>query len=115
MIVGSINLPDEGTMIADSQPWHDRNRFLETAYEEIDFHCDYTQHLVDLTDHPDFNIPAVIEMFKVWKGHKKKAIMEHRDWGFASTLTGTAAPMHRTKWVEAIDDSTESYLATSDE
>ena len=36
--------------------------------------------------------------------------MEYRDWGLASTLTGTVAPVHRTPWVEALDDSMATYL-----
>ena len=114
MILGRIETPDQATMEADSQPWHDRNAALADAYEEIDFQGDYTQHLVDLTDYPDFNIPAVNAMFKTWKGHKGKSIMEYRDWGFTSTLTGTQAPVHHTKWAEALDDSMDSYLVIGD-
>ena len=91
--------------------WQEREAALETAYEEIDFQGDYTQELVDQTDYPDFNIPLVNQMFKKWKGDKVKAIMEYRDWGFESPLTGTVAPEHHTPWVEALDDSMESYLA----
>ena len=115
MILGRIETPDQASMEADSRPWHDRNAALADAYEEIDFQGDYTQHLVDLTDYPDFNIPAVNAMFKTWKGHKAKSIMEYRDWGFASTLTGTQAPVHHTKWAEALDDSMDGYLAIGDD
>jgi len=111
VIMGRIELPSADEQKAHSQAWIDREAGLETAYEEIDFQGDYTQGLVDLTDYPDFDIPAVNAMFKTWKGHKKKAIMNYRDLGFASTLTGTVAPAHHTPWVEAMDDSLEPYLA----
>jgi trimethylamine monooxygenase len=110
MILGSLATPDATTMAADSAGWRERNDALATAYEEIDFQGDYTQHLVDLTDYPDFDIPAVNQMFKEWKGHKKSAIMEYRNWGFPSTLTGTMAPVHHTPWADALDDSKASYL-----
>ena len=41
-----------------------RDRLLETAYEEIDFQGDYIQELIDQTDYPDFDIPAVNRMLK---------------------------------------------------
>jgi trimethylamine monooxygenase len=37
--------------------------------------------------------------------------MNYRDKGFRSTLTETMAPVHHTPWIEAMDDSLESYLA----
>ncbi len=53
-------------------------------------------------------------MFKTWNGHKGKSIMEYRDWGFTSTLTGTQAPVHHTRWAEALDDWMDSYLVIGD-
>ena len=112
MIMGRIEIPDIDTMKADSAPWKERYDALETASEEIDFQGDYVQHLVDLTDYPDFNIPAVNQMFREWKDHKKADIMGYRNLGFASTRTGTMAPPHHTVWVDALDDSMEDYLKT---
>jgi len=97
--------------LAHSAGWAKREAALETAYDEIDFQGDYTQDLVDLTDYPDFNIPKVNEMFKQWKNDKSESIMGYRDKGFPSPITGTMAPAHHTPWVEAMDDSLESYLA----
>jgi trimethylamine monooxygenase len=111
VIMGRIDMPDQAAMQAHGERWQEREAALETAYEEIDFQGDYTQELVDQTDYPDFNIPLVNQMFKKWKGDKVKAIMEYRDWGYESPLTGTVAPKHHTPWAEALDDSMESYLA----
>jgi trimethylamine monooxygenase len=36
--------------------------------------------------------------------------MAFRDNGYVSPMTGTMAPPHHTKWVDAMDDSMESYL-----
>ena len=111
VILGKIALPDYDTMQADSASWQEREEALKTAYEEIDFQGDYVQHLVDQTDYPDFDIPKVNEMLKRWKNDKKEDIMGYRNIGYASTLTGTEAPSHHTVWVDALDDSLESYLA----
>ena len=110
VMLGRIELPSAAEMAADSAAWLEREEALGTAYEEIDFQGDYTQDLVDATDYPDFDIPEVNRMFKQWKDDKKADIMNYRDKGFRSTLTGTMAPVHHTPWMEAMDDSMETYL-----
>ena len=110
VVLGRIELPSAAEMAADSAAWLEREEALGTAYEEIDFQGDYTQDLVDATDYPDFDIPEVNRMFKQWKDDKKADIMNYRDKGFRSTLTGTMAPVHHTPWMEAMDDSMATYL-----
>ena len=110
VILGRIALPDAGEQarwIAGQQAAEDT---IADDYEAIDFQGAYTQDLVDQTDYPDFNTPLVNKMFKNWKKHKKKSIMGYRDHGHTSPLTGTMAPVHHTPWVDAMDDSLESYL-----
>ena len=111
VMMGRIELPSLDEQREHSAAWEAREGALETAYDEIDFQGDYTQELVDLTDYPSFDIPKVNAMFKTWKKHKKENIMGYRDYGFESPVTGTMAPPHHTPWVEAMDDSLESYLA----
>ena len=110
VMLGRIELPSAADMAADSAAWLEREEALGTAYEEIDFQGDYVQDLVDATDYPDFNIEEVNRMFKQWKADKKADIMNYRDKGFRSTLTGTMAPVHHTPWMEAMDDSMATYL-----
>jgi trimethylamine monooxygenase len=110
VMLGRIELPSAAEMAADSADWLEREEALETAYEEIDFQGDSTQELVDATDYPDFNIGEVNRMFKQWKADKNADIMNYRDKGFQSTLTGTMAPVHHTPWMEAMDDSMATYL-----
>jgi trimethylamine monooxygenase len=75
----------------------------------------YVKELMDLTDYPDFDVEMANQAFVEWKGHKKLGIMEFRDYGYVSPLTGTKAPAHHTPWKEALDDSLETYLATKSE
>ena len=113
VILGRIDLPDadeQARWIDDAQAAEDG---LADDYACIDFQGDYTQDLVDQTDYPDFNTPLVNKMFYDWKKHKKKSIIGYRDHGHTSPLTGTVAPIHHTRWEDALDDSLESYLADS--
>ena len=113
VILGRIALPgadEQARWIEDYQAAEDA---LEDDYGAIDFQGDYTQDLVEQTDYPDFNTPLVNKMFKDWKKHKKQSIIGYRDHGHTSPLTGTVAPVHHTSWVDALDDSLESYLADS--
>ena len=113
VILGRIELPG-----ADEQArWIEERQAEEDAladdYACIDFQGAYTQDLVDQTDYPDFNTPLVNHMFYDWKKHKKQSIIGYRDHGHTSPLTGTVAPIHHTRWEDALDDSLESYLAGS--
>ena len=42
--------------------------------------------------------------------YKKLGIMEFRNHGHVSPMTGTEAPARHTAWVDAPDDSLGSYL-----
>ena len=113
VILGRTELPG-----ADEQArWIEERQAEEDAladdYACIDFQGAYTQDLVDQTDYPDFNTPLVNQMFYDWKKHKKQSIIGYRDHGHTSPLTGTVAPIHNTRWEDALDDSLESYLAGS--
>ncbi|MFQ3301668.1 MAG: trimethylamine monooxygenase, partial [Planktomarina sp.] len=70
----------------------------------------YTMELMNETDYPSFNVEASNQAFFEWKKHKKTGIMEFRDHGYISPMTGTKAPAHHTPWKDAMDDSLESYL-----
>lgn len=50
-------------------------------------------------------------LFKQWKHDKHDDIMGYRDNSYPSVLTGTPSPKHHTKWMEALDDSLEAFLA----
>ncbi|NNE79928.1 MAG: NAD(P)/FAD-dependent oxidoreductase [Silicimonas sp.] len=109
-IMGRISLPDTATMEAD---WKERQAdedALEDDYACIAYQGAYTGELIAETDYPSFDIEAANQAFYEWKKHKKKGIMGFRDHGYVSPITGERAPPHHTPWVEALDDSLESYL-----
>ena len=115
IIMGRIALPSKADMKAHSMMWREKELTLETAEEMYTYQGDYIQELIDATDYPSFDIPAVNQTFLEWKYHKKKNIMTFRDHSYRSLMTGTMSPPHHTPWLEALDDSLEAYLSDKSE
>lgn len=112
VMMGRIDLPSKEEMAKDSMTWREREEKLETDEDMIWFQGDNTQELIDMTDYPSFDIEGTNKTFMEWEHHKHDDIMGFRNNGYKSLMTGTMAPAHHTPWVEAMDDSMESYLQT---
>ncbi len=110
VIMGRIELPSRDVMEQDPKDREAAEDALEDDYQCIAYQGDYVRELIADTDYPSFDIEAANEAFYQWKKHKKENIMAFRDNGYVSPMTGTMAPPHHTKWVDAMDDSMESYL-----
>jgi trimethylamine monooxygenase len=110
VILGRIKLPSAAEMAADSAKWRAREETLADAEQMIWFQGDYTKELMEATDYPSFDIEETNKTFMEWEHHKMENIMGFRDNAYKSLMTGTMAPKHHTKWMEAMDDSLESYL-----
>ncbi|QJD58241.1 NAD(P)/FAD-dependent oxidoreductase [Pseudomonas sp. gcc21] len=111
VLLGRIALPDQSAMREDSQAWRAREEALDTDESMIEFQGDYVRTLIEQTDYPSFDIDGVNKTFLVWEEHKHENIMTFRDYSYRSLMTGTMAPRHHTRWLEAMDDSLEAYLA----
>ena len=110
VIMGRIELPSRDVMEQDPKDREAAEDALEDDYQCIAYQGDYVRELIADTDYPSFDIEAANDAFYQWKRHKKENIMAFRDNGYVSPMTGTMAPPHHTKWVDAMDDSMESYL-----
>ena len=110
VMMDRIPLPSKDEMRKDSQAWRDREEKLGTDEEMIWFQGDNVQELIDMTDYPSFDIEEVNKTFMEWEHHKHENIMGFRDNAYRSLITGNMQPKHHTPWVEALDDSLESYL-----
>lgn len=110
VIMGRIGLPDATAMAKDPKDREAAEDALADDYACIAYQGAYTKELIDETDYPSFDIEAANQAFYEWKKHKKKGIMSFRDHGYTSPMTGTKAPRHHTAWVNALDDSLETYL-----
>ncbi len=113
VIMGRIQLPSKEEMQRDSAAWRAREETLEDDEQMIWFQGDYTQALIDQTDYPSFDIEGVNKTFMEWEHHKHENIMEFRNNAYRSLITGSQSPVHHTPWMEAMDDSMESYLQDS--
>lgn len=113
VIMGRIALPDLSTMQADSAKWRAREEKLEDDEQMIWFQGDYVQALIDQTDYPSFDVEAVNKTFLEWEHHKHDDIMGFRNNSYTSLMTGNPQPVHHTSWMDALDDSMESYLKSS--
>lgn len=112
VIIGRYQLPSKEEMKKDMDAWRSREEALEDPFQDIDFQTDYTKDLMDLTDYPDFDIEMAKKHFYEWEHHKEEDILKYRDKSFESPCTGTKAPIHHTTWLEALDDSMKTFLAT---
>ena len=107
IIMGRISLPDMATMEADWKSVRRMRMRWKTTMPASPIRAPTPQELIDETDYPSFDIEAANQAFYEWKKHKKKGIMNFRDHGYVSPMTGTKAPAHHTHWVDALDDSLE--------
>jgi trimethylamine monooxygenase len=110
VMLGIIVVPSLAEMHAHSRLWREREETLADAQQEIYFQGDYVKELLAATDYPRFDVDAVNEMFIEWKHNKHDDIMGYRDKAFPSIMTGNMQATHHTPWVQAMDDSLESYL-----
>ncbi|AHJ68335.1 Dimethylaniline monooxygenase [N-oxide forming] [Granulibacter bethesdensis] len=109
-ILGRYILPDAATQDADIKHWRALEEKIQNPYQAIDFQTEYVRDLLALTDYPHLDVDRIAALFKEWEHHKEEGIMTYRDRSYPSTLTGTMAPSHHTKWMDAKDDSMEAFL-----
>ena len=109
-IMDKISLPDSASMAHDVINRTAAEDAIEDDYGCIEYQGAYTMELIEETDYPSFDITASNKAFYEWKKHKKKGIMDFRNYGYVSPMTGTKSPEHHTAWKDALDDSLESYL-----
>ncbi len=110
VIMGRIALPTADEMKTHFDAWRGREEQLEDAEQMIWFQGDYVQELLSETDYPSFDIEGTNRTFMDWEHHKAENVMGFRDNSHRSLMTGTMSPVHHSKWVDAMDDSMESYL-----
>ena len=114
LILGKIAIPDAATRKAEFTDWQAREEAASDPELMIDFQAAYVSQLIAATDYPHLDTDAVAALFKQWEHDKHHDIMGYRDHSYRSVLTGTVSPRHHTRWMEALDDSLEAFLATSD-
>ena len=110
LIMGRIDLPARDQMEADSQAWVAREATLEDVYQQIWFQAEYMRELMAVIDYPEFDLDLTAEEFCEWEHDKDEDIAAYRNKAFKSAVTGTMSPSHHTAFLEALDDSMETFL-----
>ena len=110
VILGRIKLPKLEAMTKNSKAWLKRELKLENDEQMIQFQGDYVKELIEATDYPQLDTEAINKTLLQWEDDKHHDIMGYRNKAYRSIVTGTMSPVHHTPWVEALDDSLETYL-----
>ena len=76
----------------------------------VDFQTEYVKELHDASDYPKIDFELIRKHIYDLIHHKEEDIMTYRNRAFSSPITGTVASIHHTPWVEAMDDSMETFL-----
>ena len=109
-LLGEIDLPDKATMNRDWNEWVDRNKALTDCHEEINFQTDFVMDLVkDCGEDYPYNLD-VGDIFHAWEHHKDEDVLTYRDQSFPSKFTGTPSPIHMCSFMEALDDSMQTFM-----
>ena len=113
LCMGRIAVPSKDEMEADTAQWVAREESLENPHQQIDFQTDYCKHLASMVDYPSKDWDQAAANFVEWEHDKEHSITGYRNKAFKSCCTGTMAPVHHTAWLEAMDDSLETFMGAS--
>ena len=110
VVLGRIALPGAEERERDMAAWTAREEAVGDPFQAIDFQTEYVRDLLAATDYPRLDVDEVARLFKEWEHHKAEDIATYRDRSYRSTITGTVAPAHHTRWMEAMDDSAGAFF-----
>ena len=109
-IMGDIKVPSQEEMVADSEKWV--QKLSEVNFTKFINVVDFmTQAQEDLCIASGYTTNCLkgFEILQAWGEHKAENILTFRDQQYRSVYTGKLAPRHHTTWMEAFDDSLESF------
>jgi len=123
IIMGRFALPDAAGMAQHDRMMCEKARRLEDVsadtmkYNEacINFQGDYFKDLMNMTDHPEFDVEGAKKRFFEWEQDKQVDIMGFRDNNYRSVVTGNmSVPLvdkdgKKLLWKDAMSDSCEAF------
>ena len=83
-------------MKVDAENWQEKVQKLKDCHDDIDFQ---TEFLMDLGKDVDYSEKA------------GSVICTYRYKSFRSVFSGTLAPPHHTTWMEAMDDTYDTFVS----
>ena len=112
LIMKKIKIPSIEVIKKDIIDWFNREEKLEDPLQMIDFQTDYTVNLCNEIDYPKIDFEIIRKHFYQWEHDKIEDIINYRNKSFSSAVTGSVAPIHHTNWLEAMDDSMDTFMKT---
>ena len=112
LIMKKIKIPSIEVIKKDIIDWVNREEKLEDPLQMIDFQTDYTVNLCNEIDYPKIDFEIIRKHFYQWEHDKIEDIINYRNKSFSSAVTGSVAPIHHTNWLEAMDDSMNTFMKT---
>ena len=81
---------------------------LSKTVDFIQFMTDVLKNVCEASGYST-NCIKSFEIFKDWYQHKAENMLAFRDKQFRSVHTGKLTPHHHTPWIDAFDDTLESF------
>ena len=110
MILNKIQPPSSEEIEKDILNWVNKEEKLEDPLQMIDFQTEYTVNLCKEIDYPRIDFELIRKHFHQWEHDKIEDIVNYRNKSFSSAVTGSDAPLHHTDWLEAMDDSMDTFM-----
>ncbi|KXJ25602.1 Flavin-containing monooxygenase FMO GS-OX-like 9 [Exaiptasia diaphana] len=109
-IVGDREVPDKKTMEADVDKWTLRLNKIDDMNGIIDFQTDYVKSLAEEVNY-GYDVDCA-DMIKYRLGYTVDHPLTYRDTCYVSKYSGVESIKHHTSFMEAFDDSMETFLDT---
>jgi len=112
MIMNKIKFPSSDEIAKDIEDWVNKEEKLKDPFEMIDFQTEYTIDLCSDVDYPKIDFELIRKFFYRWEHDKEENIINYRNKSYFSAVTGSVAPIHHTNWLDALDDSMDTFMKT---
>ena len=112
LIMNKMQTPSLEEIAKNIDYWVSKEEKLENPLQMIDFQTEYTIDLCNAVDYPKIDFELIRKHFYQWEHDKEKDILSYRNKSFSSAVTGSVAPIHHTNWLEAMDDSMDTFMKT---
>ena len=116
VMLGRVTLPNQYSMMQDAKIWSDRGDGSVSDEQQIQYQTDYIVDLYNSLSNPleyvddGANKLDYSKEFVEWEHDKHSDIMTYRDQCFTSKVSGVKAVSFAKSWIDAFDDSLETYL-----
>ena len=111
-ILGKVQIPmTKEELVQDIKRWQEKLACLTTRHATIDYVRDYIADVAKDAEYTSVeNIHKMAEYFHQWETDRCENYATFRDHQFRSVFSGTLAPLHHTPYMDAYDDTMETFV-----